>query len=1039
MLCSIPQTKTFLIINSFLCLILIVFSAHAEKLPFKSYTTADGLAHDWVNQIVRDSHGFLWFCTGEGLSRFDGYEFKNYTQADGLPHRGINDLLEIDDGTYLVATNDGFAVFNPLGTSQNPQSWNPNLKSGPPMFQTFIPSDTKPDKKSAIIKDLQKTRDGQIWAATMDGFYRLAKGANGDWQFNRINYDLWQQERRLLEFYSIYEDSRGWLWLTTPQGILRYEPQTGKITTLLEKNGTQSILEDSHGRMWIGGGSGTSLGITLIDSPAEEHPIPLKNYTFKDGSASGEWINDQIETHDGRILIGTPHGLYELLPDSKPSFRVVVADVDIVSLEEDKDGNIWIGTATLGVIKLVRHGFVVYGQTDGVPPLQMSSIITGNNEEIFVTSGNFDLLHFDGTKFFAVKPLEMASRSWGWSQIDFRSRFDGDWWITTNKGVFRYPSINKFENLAHTKPKRIYDGRDGIYTEEVFRLFEDSRGNVWIYTFGKPGDEDSFLYLWERATDRVHRFGVADGLPFGNNVTAFSETLSGDIWLGFYVGGVARFHNGKFRFYSVQTGFPTGFINAAYTDKAGRVWFATGNSGVVRLDNPDADEPQFTNLTVNNGLSSNQATCLTEDNFGRIYIGTGRGITRLEPETGRTRIFTQADGLPFSSVRSCGRDSTGNLWFIQKTVLVRMIPEADKPTAPPPIFIGDLQVNGERVRKLSELGERLVENLDLASDQRQIQIDFFALAFGTGENLRYQYKLDNAEWGEPTTQRNINLNLSPGNYNFQVRAVNAAGLTSEKPAIISFSIARPIWQRWWFLLLAALTIGTTIYTIYRYRLKRLLELEKVRTRIATDLHDDIGSSLSQIAILSEVVRQKVGNNGANEPLNLIADTSREMVDSMSDIVWAINPNKDSLSDLAKRMRRFASDVLEAKDIAFQFEFSDSSKDISLGADIRREVYLMFKECVNNLAKHSKATGAVLSLWVEGNNLLVKIKDNGKGFHVPPFDEHTTFEGFGGNGLLNLRKRTENLNGKFEIHSEIGKGTEISLEIPIPDKKWISFR
>ena len=169
---------------------------------------------------------------------------------------------------------------------------------------------------------------------------------------------------------------------------------------------------------------------------------------------------------------------------------------------------------------------------------------------------------------------------------------------------------------------------------------------------------------------------------------------------------------------------------------------------------------------------------------------------------------------------------------------------------------------------------------------------------------------------------------------------------------------------------------------------------------------------------------------------MIADTSREMVDSMSDIVWAINPNKDSLSDLTKRMRRFASDVMDAKDIAYRFHFSESMSNISLGADIRREVYLMFKECVNNLAKHSDATKADLSILIEGNNLCVCIKDNGKGFHVQIFDEHTTHEGFGGNGLFNLKRRAENLGGKFQVESEIGKGTEVLLKIPIKEKKWL---
>lgn len=178
------------------------------------------------------------------------------------------------------------------------------------------------------------------------------------------------------------------------------------------------------------------------------------------------------------------------------------------------------------------------------------------------------------------------------------------------------------------------------------------------------------------------------------------------------------------------------------------------------------------------------------------------------------------------------------------------------------------------------------------------------------------------DWSEPTELRTVNLSLSAGKYRFLVRAVNSEGATSGQPAIVAFQISRPVWQRWWFLILAASLIGFLIYSLYRYRVAQLLKLERVRTRIATDLHDDIGSSLSQIAILSEVVRQKVGDNGANEPLNLIANTSREMVDSMSDIVWAINPNKDHLADLIQRMRRFASDILDAKDIAYRFYFDE---------------------------------------------------------------------------------------------------------------------
>jgi signal transduction histidine kinase len=259
------------------------------------------------------------------------------------------------------------------------------------------------------------------------------------------------------------------------------------------------------------------------------------------------------------------------------------------------------------------------------------------------------------------------------------------------------------------------------------------------------------------------------------------------------------------------------------------------------------------------------------------------------------------------------------------------------------------------------------------------------------------------------------------------------GTPSPNPAVISFTVMRPVWQRWWFLLAASVIAGFIIYSVYRYRVAQLLKLERIRTRIATDLHDDIGSSLSQIAILSEVVRQKVGENGAAAPLNLIAETSREMVDSMSDIVWAINPDKDHLSDLVQRMRRFASDVLEAQDIAYRFHLDEKHRDPTLGADTRREVYLIFKEAINNLVKYAKATEVEMWVVIENNSLVVKVKDDGKGFDLSQAGiavGGNKYDGFGGNGLINMRRRTENLGGQFTIDSRIDAGTVVVIEIPI---------
>ena len=295
-----------------------------------------------------------------------------------------------------------------------------------------------------------------------------------------------------------------------------------------------------------------------------------------------------------------------------------------------------------------------------------------------------------------------------------------------------------------------------------------------------------------------------------------------------------------------------------------------------------------------------------------------------------------------------------------------------------------------------------------------------------GESLRYQYRLEGADvdWSAPTEQRTITYaKLSPGQYRFLVRAVNSIGVLSPHPAIVSFKILSPIWRRWWFIAMAGALAGAVAYAVYRYRVAQLVALERVRTRIAADLHDDIGSSLSQISVLSEVLRNQLGEQEArvSKNLSLINRVSQEALDSMSDIVWAINPQQDHLSDLVRRMRRVASEALPARDIEFTFNAPATSLDLKLGADIRRQVFLMFKETINNLVRHSKCTLASIDLRIEGTCLALTVTDNGKGFDPDQINE--------GNGLISLHRRARSLGGETVVSSRKGEGATVMIKVP----------
>ena len=321
--------------------------------------------------------------------------------------------------------------------------------------------------------------------------------------------------------------------------------------------------------------------------------------------------------------------------------------------------------------------------------------------------------------------------------------------------------------LAHTQPKTICTSRNGLGGNEVFRMFEDSRGDVWIGAFGSP---ERVLTRWDRATDKFQSYPEWRDTHL-DVPTAFCEDAAGGLWIGAYWGGVARDAAGRFKSYSEADGLPGGAVHSLYLDRQGRLWVGC-STGLGRIDDPSSDHPQFITWSTGTGLSSNDIWCVTEDRWGRIYVGTGRGLDRLDASSGHVKQYTAADGLARSKVEDCFRDHEGALWFGTAQGLSRLISEPDKPLQPPPIVISQLRVAG-LTRRISELGETEVPGFELGPNQNDIQIDLLGLSFGTGEVLRYQYRLEGGggDWSAPGNHRMVTLaSLLPGRYRFVVRA-----------------------------------------------------------------------------------------------------------------------------------------------------------------------------------------------------------------------------------------------------------------------------
>jgi signal transduction histidine kinase/ligand-binding sensor domain-containing protein len=1023
----------------------------AERLPARVYSTANGLAHNRVKQIVQDSRGFLWFCTADGLSRFDGAQFINFRVDDGLPAASTNDLLEAADGVYWIATNSiGVVRFDLLADTR------------PPQHGAVAPRYTVvPVSRVAVtnrVNVLFRDRAGVVWAGTDGGLFRMAGGEKNP-TFQAVPLGIPGRPDIQNQIWALAEDGAGTLWIGSKFGLIgrgadgrtiRYS-----IRPSLGDDVVSSLVIDRKGALWVGHRSGLialdpAQTLSLANARDGMQPLPrdARRYTTADGLAN-DFVLALSQAADGRLWIrtfgpgitifdGTTFRAYEI------GHRIADSGSIDSSLAEDRDGNVWMGTPAAGAVKLTAHGWVTYGEADGLGE-QVGFVFENHAGELYASSRAFRISRFTSAGFTTVKPAlrpTVTDATWrDWSGV-LQDRA-GDWWIGTREGLYRFSGVG-FDQLARARPTAIYTTRDGLANDDIARLFEDARGDIWIAAFPT---EQTPVTRWERATNRFYRYGEPDGLRPFNTAVFFGQDAAGSVWIGFRDGAIARYRRGRFSMVGPEAGLPVGGINGFYLDRSGRLWLPVFQSGVCRIDEPDADRPRVSMVyTRAHGLSSTQVYAVTGDLDGRIYIAHSRGIDRLDPRTGGVKRYSTADGLTGSEVRTALRDRGGALWFCTTSGASHLVPGAEPPLAPPPIRISGVRIAGVG-HPLSALGETAVSLADLDPSQNSVQIEFFGLDLRRGEALRYQYRLEgsSADWSPLSAQRTVHFaNLASGAYRFLVRAVNADGTPSPTPAAVSFGILPPIWRRWWFLSLAtalvALVAGVFVRdvvgrkraadTLRRSREERLEELERVRKRIATDLHDDVGSSLTRISLLSEVVQQRLARDQPSlvDPLASIAGLSRELVDSMSDIVWAINPAKDHLQDLSQRMRRFASDVLTARGIGFRFRTPVEADGTALGANLRRELFLIFKEAVNNVVRHSECSEAELDLTAEPDALILRVIDNGRGFDPDCCGNG----GVPGHGLASMQARTEGLGGMLQVVSRPGQGTALTVRIPVSD-------
>ncbi len=538
-------------------LALVLFSSAvvcAEQLPIKHYTTADGLPVDIVERIKRDSHGFLWFCTRDGLSKFDGYQFTSYAKERGLPHPRVNDLLESGDGTYWVATNGGgVCSFNPAERAPADST---------SRFKVYL-LDTNP--ASNIVNRLCEDQQGRIWAGTDLGLFYFDETKD---QFTAAIPDA-------VEIYSLMTDRQGELWIGSGNQLLRQSPD-GRLTRYsfrVARNPGRifSLLEDDKGKLLVGSWFAGLMELEPNLLPLEDSAIEpgktngfANHYTVADGAVIGT-VQDLHKSPDGHLWIAASPdfttslggGLFEF--DGQRFRRYGKAQGlmrnSIWSLEVDSDGNLWLGGLD-GALKIARNGFTTFGESDGLAGGATAMLEDRSGELCVVTEAGMAVNRFEDGRFISTRinvPAALKnSQFWGSYQITFQDH-EGDWWVPTLKGLMRFAKVARIEQLASARPKAHYLLQGDGDTFDIFRIFEDSRGDIWV---GLGTRDSNRLLKWERANEKFRYYTEPDGVPPMNPPTTFCEDTHGNVWIGLYGGGLLRYREGRFTLFGAEDGFP---------------------------------------------------------------------------------------------------------------------------------------------------------------------------------------------------------------------------------------------------------------------------------------------------------------------------------------------------------------------------------------------------------------------------------------------------------------------------------------------------
>jgi len=974
-----------------------------------------GLPADSVTAIIQTRDGFLWLGTSEGLFRFDGDKFTPVL----LTGRAINNSLWV---TALAEDARGHLW---IGTQQDGLF---KLAEGQ-IHQYTAPRHLLDSSVTSLAAD----NHGQVWIGTKSG---LSRARDDEFKSFTVADGLRDE---LVTGVAVARS--GPVWITTRGGMCQYTnehivPYEFPTDSQGRRPEYLGAYEDRRGNLW-------AFGDTYLINLTEGKRF---NY-FRGNEATSVRIWSLCEGRDGRLWIGTSgRGLFCF--DDNRFQPVMLGELrwpyDVRAICEDREGNLWLGTSGGGLVQLRPQPVHTLRASVGLPTSQPTALALDAMGRVCVGYARGGLFVSEGGRFERF--------SGGHEVQDFVTSLaiapEGTLWAGTLGGGL----------YALAKDRLVqFTTAHGLADNLVLAVCADHEGGVWASTSAGT------VHYFQGQTAK--RFDVGDGLT-GSPVTVLLTRTSGEIWLGAEDGAVLRHDRGKFMLAQAPEKVERRPILALSEGEQGRLWIGTAGGGLACLANGNS-----TVWNTRNGLPNDVVAGVVEDATRNLWLATSAGIYRVthsavtaaqsDPSVALACKLMSDAKTSFEAATVFGgrralQAREGKLWFAtSESVLQVDTRRTQVEQSPLPVYLENVTFLRQPplpLLRTATWASGISNNvpLDLSGDVRSLEFRFTALNFTAPDKTRFRHMLEgfDQDWVEDGPARSKRYDRLPyGRYKFRVAAHAGDGDWQEAPMAFAFVLPTPLYLQPWaiglYCVAAIALVAGIVREVSHRRLRHALAqleqqqaLERERMRIARDMHDEIGSKLTKISFLSEHAKVDAKSAGPlAAKVESIAVASRELLQTMDEIVWVVNPRNDSLEHLAAYLSHYADEYFQNTSVECEVRLPRAIPHHPLSSEARHNLFLTFEETLNNVLKHSGATKVKVEMNLTGLEFEINVTDDGRGFDLrsTPAGNGNARGQRGGNGLRNMRQRLADIGGECIIRSQPGQGTSVSLKLRLNGK------